>query len=647
MSNAQPTRKAIFKHASLAVIGLSLFLAHAAIAETPADALRPTGKWTAPMHGNARTPPMGWNSYNAFGIEVDEAKVMGAAQALVDTGLAKLGYVYVNIDDGWWQKRRTTDNVLQVRAAIFPSAVVPGSDNTNFKPMVDRLHGMGLKAGIYSDIGRNACSQAYALTSPNLPVGTVAEREVGLYGHVDQDIRLYFKDWGFDYIKVDACGIADYASDRSHVKTPGYRPLEPIMFRSQPSRDDVGQIRQLYQDVADALDRYNPDKDYVLSICAWGHGNSRAWAKDVGTVWRTSDDIYPKWSRMLHSFDTASTRAMYAHPGAWNDPDMLYIGGGDFDENHITEARTHFTLWAMINAPLLIGYDLRKAPKSLLDIWGNADLVAVNQDKLGNQGTLAYRSDDVTIIVKPLSDGRKAVALLNRGDAQFDIALTAEHLKFDSKAPIALRDLWSKADTTFTGEQVFKVAPHETRVFIADGARVLANGVYLSEMPGGINVAEDGIRQAEPDPELHRASSWGSTRGSGEWPVYSGWGGAQADASPYSTELSIAHKAFRTGVGILSGSRMEVRADGHYTRFSAQVGVDDATRNRKAKVRFLVYGDGHLLTESKPMAFGDASAQLTADIAGVKIVELVVREDGATDSPVAATWGEAALANGS
>ena len=194
---------------------------------------------------------------------------------------------------------------------------------------------------------------------------------------------------------------------------------------------------------------------------------------------------------------------------------------------------------------------------------------------------------------------------------------------------------------------MFKVAPHETRVFIAGGARILANGVYLSEMPGGINVAEDGIRQAEPDPELHRASSWGSTRGSGEWPVYSGWGGAQADASPYSTELSIAHKAFRTGVGILSGSRMEVRADGHYTRFSAKVGVDDATRNRKAKVRFLVYGDGRLLTESKPMAFGDASAQLTADIAGVKIVELVVREDGATDSPVAATWGEAALANGS
>lgn len=647
MFKIRPTRKAVLQGTSLAIISLSLLLAPAAGAETP-DKLRPTGKWTAPMHGNALTPPMGWNSYNAFGIEVDEAKVMGAAQALVDTGLAKLGYVYVNIDDGWWLKRRTTDNVLQVRASIFPSAAVPGSDNTNFKPMVDRLHGMGLKAGIYSDIGRNACSQAYGLTSPNLPVGTVAEREVGLYGHVDQDIRLYFKDWGFDYIKVDACGIADYASDRTHVKMPGYRPFEPIMFRSQPSRDDVAQIRGLYQEVSDALDRYNPDKDYVLSICAWGHGDSRAWAKEVGTVWRTSDDIYPKWSRMLHSFDTASTRALYAHPGAWNDPDMLYIGSGDFDENHITEARTHFTLWAMINAPLLIGYDLRKAPKSLLDIWGNADLVAVNQDKLGNQGTLAYRSDDVTIIVKPLSDGRKAVALLNRGSAPFDIALTAEHLKFDPKAPIALRDLWGKADLpAFIGEQVFKVAPHETRAFIADGTRSLTNGVYLSEMPGSINVAEDGIRQAEPDPELHRATSWGNTRGSGEWPVYSGWGGAQADASPYSTELSIAHKSFRTGIGILSGSRMEVRADGRYTRFSAKVGVDDATRNRKSKVRFVVYGDGRRLSESLPMAFGDSPAPLTADITGVKIVELVVREEAAADNPVAATWAEAALTNGS
>ena len=369
---------------------------------------------------------------------------------------------------------------------------------------------MGLKAGLYTDIGRNACSQAYDLHSPNLPEGTIAEREVGLYGHVDQDIRRYFKDWGFDYIKVDACGIADYAAGRAHVKTPGYRVFDPLIVRDTPARERVSEVRALYSELSDALHRHNPDNHYVLSICTWGQVDVRAWGKSVGNSWRTSGDIYPRWSRMLHSFDSAATRALYAHPGAWNDPDMLFIGAGDFDESHLTEARTHFTLWAMINAPLLIGYDLRNAPKSLLDIWGNASLVAINQDRAGNQAVLAYRSDDVDILVKSLSDGTRAVALLNRGLQPYDIVLTAEHLKFDRASPVKLKDLWSdQGSSTFSGEATFKVAPRETRAFIATGIRVLPNGVYLSEMPGGINVAEDGVRYPEPDPELHRPSGWG------------------------------------------------------------------------------------------------------------------------------------------
>ena len=360
------------------VVALSLTAPALVLAD--ADSLAPTGKWTANSRGAAATPPMGWNSWNAFRTEVDEEKVMGAAQTLVDSGLAKLGYVSVNIDDGWWLKRRTSDQKVQIRTTIFPSGRIENSDDTSFKPFVDRLHSMGLKAGLYTDIGRNACSQAFDLHSPNLPEGTLAEREVGLYGHVDQDIRLYFKDWGFDYIKVDACGLADYAADRAHVKTPGYRAFEPLIVRDQPARERVAEVRALYSDLSNALARHNPDNNYVLSICTWGQVDVRAWGKSVGNSWRTSGDIYPRWSRMLHSFDSAATRALYAHPGAWNDPDMLFIGAGDFDEKHLTEARSHFTLWAMINAPLLIGYDLRQAPKSLLDIWGNAGLVAVSQD---------------------------------------------------------------------------------------------------------------------------------------------------------------------------------------------------------------------------------------------------------------------------
>jgi alpha-galactosidase len=624
------------------IMAFSLIAPASVLAES--DSLAPTGQWTASARGAAATPPMGWNSWNAFRTEVDEEKVMGAARTLVDTGLARLGYVYVNIDDGWWLKRRTSDQKVQIRTSIFPSGKIKNSGDTSFKPFVDQLHSMGLKAGLYTDIGRNACSQAYDLHSPNLPEGTIAEREVGLYGHVDQDIRLYFKDWGFDYIKVDACGIADYAAGRGHVKTPGYRVFDPLIIRDQPARERVSEVRALYSELSSALARHNPDNNYVLSICTWGQVDVRAWGKSVGNSWRTSGDIYPRWSRMLHSFDSAATRALYAHPGAWNDPDMLYIGAGDFDEMHLTEARTHFTLWAMINAPLLIGYDLRNAPKSLLDIWGNASLVAISQDRAGNQAVLAHRSDDVDILVKSLSDGTKAVTLLNRGLQSYDIVLTADHLKFDRTAPVKLRDLWGDhGSSTFAGEATFKVAPRETRAFIAAGVRALPDGVYLSEMPGGINVAEDGVRQPEPDPELHRPSGWEDTRGSGEWPVYTGWGGAQADASPYSTALSVGSESFRTGLGILANSRIEVRAEGH-KRFTARAGIDNATRNRATKVRFLVYGDGNLLLESAPLGFGDAAVPLTVDINGVRIVELVAKAADSPLNPVAVAWADAAIA---
>ena len=176
---------------------LGLVLASPCLAQSK-DPLAAQGRWTGAEAGAAATPPMGWNSWNAFHTDITEDKLMGAAQTIVDSGLAKLGYRYINIDDGWWIRRRQGDGRLQVRTAIFPSAAVGGAQETSFRPLTDRLHAMGLKAGIYTDIGRNACSQAYNLSSPNLPVGTAAEREVGLYGNVEKDIALYFGDWNFN-----------------------------------------------------------------------------------------------------------------------------------------------------------------------------------------------------------------------------------------------------------------------------------------------------------------------------------------------------------------------------------------------------------------------------------------------------------------
>ena len=624
---------------------IALALSAAPTMAQTVDPIAPTGRWTFPERKQARTPPMGWSSWNAFRTEVDEDKVIGAANKLVDSGLARLGYVYVNVDDGWWLKRRTSDGRMQIRTRIFPSAVGKGG-NTTFRPFTDRLHAMGLKAGIYTDVGRNACSQAYDLHSPNLPEGTTAEREVGLFGHVDQDIGLYFRDWGFDYIKVDACGINVYAPGSAVVRENNYRPMVPLIDQASINRTDVAAVRTLYDGVAKALDRSNPDGDYIFSLCAWGSADVRSWGNQVGNLWRTSGDITASWTRMVHNFDSASTRALYAKPGAWNDPDMLFIGHGDFDEKHLTEARSHFALWAIINAPLLIGYDLRSAPQSLLDIWGNADIVAVNQDKAGHQGVIAYDSDDVQIIVKTLSGGRKAVAVFNRGLAPAEVNLTAAQLKLSDTAPIALRNLWDKSSLApFKGETSFRLAPRETLIFEARGERRLADGVYLSEIPGDINVAADGITTPEPDPLVHRMiGQWSGTRDTGERPIYAGWGGAQADATPYGQALQIAGRRFDTGIGILAQSRLEIRNRDVHKRFEALVGVDNSTRNLKDKVRFRVYGDGHLLAESAPAGFGDTAQPLTADLRGAKLIEIVVAREGtASDLPVVATWAEAAL----
>lgn len=632
--------------AASAAFAVLLSLSAPASAQTARtiDPLAATGRWSLPERAQARTPPMGWNSWNAFRTEVDEAKVMGAAKALVDSGLARLGYTYVNIDDGWWLKRRQPDGRLEIRTAIFPSARREGQDSS-FRPYTDRLHAMGLKAGIYTDIGRNACSQAYDLHSPNLPEGTTAEREVGLHGHVDQDITLYFKDWGFDYIKVDACGVDVYGPGTELVRQQGYRPMRPLIDQASINRTDVPAVRALYAEVARALQVANPDGDYVLAICNWGSADVRAWGKEVGHMWRTSGDITPTWTRMLHNFDSASTRALYAKPGAWNDPDILFVGHGDFDQDHLTEARSHFSLWAMINAPLLISYDLRQAPKSLMDIWGDADIIRINQDPGGHQGVIAYASDDVQIIVKTLSNGKKAVALFNRGLGETDVTLTAAQLKFAEDAPIQLRNLWDKtAPTSFTGETRFTLQPRQTLVFEASGARRLANGVYLSEIPGDVNVAVDGVIAREPDPVIHRMrNAWGETRGSGERPTYAGWGGARADATPYDQALRIDGEVFDSGIGTLANSRLEVRNAGH-TRFEARVGVDDSTRDTKDKVRFFVYGDGKLLARSPPLGFGEPPRALTADIKGARIVEIVARAETLTsDLPLVVTWGDAAL----
>lgn len=627
---------------TLLTAGLIAALLGPSVAAAQADPLAPTGRWTAYTAGRAATPPMGWSTWNAFATDIDEEKILGSAKQIVDSGLAAKGYRYINIDDGWALKRRMPDGRMIIRDDKFPSART-GGDAPSFKPFTEKLHAMGLKAGIYSDLGRNTCSEAYSPTDDDLPKGTVLEREVGIYGRIDQDIALYFKDWGFDFIKVDGCGLRDYGPQSERVRSGKFRALGPLLDSGAVTRTDIPAIQAMFRQINVALARENPDGDYLLSLCVWGAANVRAWGKDYGGISRTSDDISPAWGRLLVNYDTTVTRSLYAHPGSWNDPDMLHIGAGDFDADHLTEARSHFALWAMLNAPLLIGTDLRKTPKALLDIFGNADIIALDQDPAGNQATLAHDSSDLQILVKTLASGDKAVAIFNRGSVDYDVDLSATHLKFSEDAPIALTDLWSKQRTTFTKRTKLRVKPRETLVFRAHGTRALQGGYYLSEQPGSVNPAVDGVVYPTPDPSIFRtAAGWGGTSGAGDRPSYAGWGGARADSAPYGQVLHVAGKPFAAGIGILANSRLEVR-NNEAKRFTAVVGVDDSATDKAGVVTFSVYGDGKLLATSKPLKWGMAAQPIAASVAGVKLIELVARSPRGDNQRLPVTWGEAAL----
>ncbi|WP_396592632.1 NPCBM/NEW2 domain-containing protein [Brevundimonas sp. R86498] len=607
------------------------------------DPLAPTGRWSANTRGSAPLPPMGWNSWNAFYSDIDEEKVLASATILVDSGLAAMGYRHVNIDDGWWLKRRQPDGRMVIRTDKFPSAAIGPGDHTSFRPLTDRLHAMGLRAGIYSDIGRNSCGQVYTPNLANQPEGTIAEREVGLYGHVDQDIELYFAEWGFDLIKVDGCGIRGLSAETDHVRSGNYREFAPLIDMNTLGRTDIAAVQALYTEVGEALHRHNPDGDYLFSVCLWGSSNVRAWGKNLGNISRTSDDITPQWTRMLTNLDTVSTRALYAGPGAWNDPDMLFVGSGDFDADHMTEARSHFALWAIMNAPLIIGFDLRKATPEQLALFGNPGLVALNQDPAGHQAVPAYQSGDLQIFVKTLANGEKGVVIVNRGLAPIDAQLSAGHLKFRGDAEVTLTDLWSGDRQTFIGELPVRLEPRETLVFRATGARTLPGGLYVSEQPGDVNPAEDGVTTPRHDPAIHRGViGWQGTRGSGEHPQYGGFGGAQADRSPFGEPLRIAGTRFDTGIGTLANSRIEVRNRG-YARFAANVGIDDSAGPGERSVTFFVYGDGRLLAHSGPQPFGAPPQPMEVDIRGFALIELVVRSDANALEPLPVVWGDAAL----
>lgn len=365
----------------------------------------------------AMTPPMGWNSWNKFGCNINEELIKGIADQMVATGLRDAGYVYLNLDD-CWLGTRDENGFITCDKQRFPSGI---------KALADYVHSKGLKLGIYSDAGRLTC-----------------QGHPGSLGHEYQDALMYAR-WEVDYLKYDWCNtenvnpIGAYTLMRDALRAAG-RPI-------------------------------------VFSMCEGGANQPWKWAKEVGHLWRTTMDIgchfekpIPKngeWYPLsvLEILDQQVDIREASGPGHWNDPDMLEVGNG----MTVNQDRAHFSMWCMLSAPLILGNDLRSMNVATEEIIKNTEAIAIDQDSLGITALRVEQKDSVDVWLKPLANGDWAFCLLNRAHApvKFDIdwqrynksdSLSARSTGFD-KITYSIRDVWAKKKAGTTRKNKAVVIP--------------------------------------------------------------------------------------------------------------------------------------------------------------------------------------------
>ncbi len=346
----------------------------------PLPALR-----SIPDNGLARTPPMGWNSWNHFAEHVDERVVRETADAMVSSGMAAAGYLYINIDDTW-EAGRDAKGEIQTNAKFG-----------DMKALADYVHAKGLKLGIYSSPGPLTCG-GYT----------------GSYGHEEQDAKTY-ASWGIDYLKYDWCSAGHIYPESA--------------------------LRAGYQKMGEALQASG--RPIVYSLCEYGMGDVWTWGPLVsGNLWRTTGDISDNWKSMDSIGFNQGKLAPFAGPGHWNDPDMLEVGNGGMTP---TEYRTHFSLWCMLAAPLMAGNDLRSMSPETRDILTNREVIAIDQDSLGHEATRAFASNGIEVFTKALSDGSVALGVFNRNGGEAPASFTWADAGIPGKAA-GVRDLWQNAD---------------------------------------------------------------------------------------------------------------------------------------------------------------------------------------------------------
>lgn len=511
----------------------------------------------------AMTPPMGWNSWNAFEKDIDEEKIKAIADAMVTSGMRDAGYTYLVLDDAWMASERDKDGRLVADPKKFPSGM---------KAIGNYIHSKGLKYGIYQDRGKMTCQQ--------LP---------GSLGHERIDMET-FAEWGVDYIKMDSCfaenngrmSSEDYAIFRRHIRATG-RPI-------------------------------------VLSISDFGNA---AWAwggKEYAQLWRTSGDIYPWMDSVYHCANTsAGDQAIhpafnglwqFAGPGHWNDPDMLQVGNLKYIDNDQKDTgdRAHFSLWCILAAPLMAGNDLRTMSDNVRKVLTAPELIAVNQDQHGIQGYKVFEEAGCEVYNKPLSDGTTAVLLLNKGRKEASITLQWDKIGLSGNQPV--RDLWACEDL---GE--FKDS------FTAHNLGQHEHKMIKVGRPG------PPLPTPSPMPlEKYTVTRKGETYLSDLYYIWKAGNAPTYNATYTGDPIKISGQTFKKGLGCKSKCAVMFKVDGRADRFRAIVAMDKYSKEN-AEGRFRVYNEdffaNKVLWDSGKMTKDSPAKEIDIELKDVQCLMLV------------------------
>ena len=386
--------------------------------------------WAQPAQRTFLPPTMGWSSWNTFALNISDKIIEGQADAMVKTGLKAAGYEYINIDDGFWEGRGK-DGQLIINRKRFPNGM---------RAVADYIHKLGLKAGMYSDAGDNACgsqqgTQAYGIG-------------IGLAGYEAQDIKTYLQDWDYDFIKVDYCGGIHMGLDE----------------REQYTKIS-NEIRKIEKETGRRL---------VFNICRWAYPGT--WVSDIADSWRTTGDIYDAWASVKSIVKENLYLQAYTGDGHYNDMDMLEIGRS-LNEN---EERTHMAYWCIASSPMLIGCDMTKLRESSLALLKNKDLIAMNQDVLGIGAPVVQREGDVYVVAKDMEQlhgSKRAVVVMNLTDSEQKISVDLAKLELSDK--ILVHDCFTGKDLKLKAakkgeKQLFEVTipAHGSQAYFMTGKRI-------------------------------------------------------------------------------------------------------------------------------------------------------------------------------